>query len=673
MILKSLDLKNIRSYTEDHIEFPLGTTLFEGDIGSGKSSILLAIEFALFGLGAERGASLLKVGASEGSVTLRFEVNGGGYEIHRSLVKKGRAVQQGEGYLKVGDEVLHLSPTELKAKALAILNFNEPPDPKAQSVIYRYAVYTPQEEMKSILFLKPDLRLQTLRKAFRIEDYRIAAENAGNLARVIEGKAVELGARASDLDQDRIRLTEKAGQLKVAGTRIDASAPEVGRLEAGLANLKEQVRILEQARVRLGRVIGEIPLLEKEIQEKGKERVDLEHDISELSAKIRGLEASLAELQAVVRPTEKSLSEVKDELRRLEIEERKLRRLEATIEAKLADYEAIEAGGICPTCDRPVDAREYRDRISSKRRQKEKASVEIAQVEARKQEVSLLVDRIQEHTRTEERHKDMNRTLEDAQSHLRRAEARLTVVVGVIARAKKQLRTAGDEFNQFEEVSRKRELLVQEEKVTEDVLRRTREELAYSRTEEASLKDAVAELQGVIARKEGWLKQAGFVREYADWLREFFIPSVNAIEIHALASINQDFNAQFQRWFSLLVEDPAKEARVDEDFTPLVEQDGYEQELAFLSGGEKTSVALAYRLALNTLVQQVAMGIKSNLLMLDEPTDGFSREQLFKVREILSELRCPQVILVSHESELEGFADHVYHVQKVDGNSRISK
>jgi exonuclease SbcC len=61
----------------------------------------------------------------------------------------------------------------------------------------------------------------------------------------------------------------------------------------------------------------------------------------------------------------------------------------------------------------------------------------------------------------------------------------------------------------------------------------------------------------------------------------------------------------------------------------------------------------------------------SNLLILDEPTDGFSKEQLYKIRDILEELKCPQVILVSHEKELEGFADHVFRVQKSDGVSTL--
>ena len=49
MLLNSLVIDNIRSYEHEEVEFPRGITLFEGDIGSGKSTILMAIEFALFG------------------------------------------------------------------------------------------------------------------------------------------------------------------------------------------------------------------------------------------------------------------------------------------------------------------------------------------------------------------------------------------------------------------------------------------------------------------------------------------------------------------------------------------------------------------------------------------------------------------------------------------------
>ena len=171
MILNSMVLKNIRSYTEETIQFPRGTTLFEGDVGSGKTTILMAIEFGLFGLGSQKGGALLRAGTKEGSVNLQFEVDSVNYEVFRALTKRGRGVQQSECWVKPPEGVLKLSGSEMKEKVLEILNFNEPPNPKAQSVIYRYAVFTPQEEMKAILWMSPDSRLQTLRKAFRIEGY----------------------------------------------------------------------------------------------------------------------------------------------------------------------------------------------------------------------------------------------------------------------------------------------------------------------------------------------------------------------------------------------------------------------------------------------------------------------------------------------------------------------
>ncbi|MEN6592471.1 MAG: hypothetical protein ABFC12_04420, partial [Methanobacterium sp.] len=73
------------------------------------------------------------------------------------------------------------------------------------------------------------------------------------------------------------------------------------------------------------------------------------------------------------------------------------------------------------------------------------------------------------------------------------------------------------------------------------------------------------------------------------------------------------------------------------------------------------------------IVQKVSTGMKSNLLIMDEPTDGFSKEQLFKIRDILNELNYPQIIIVSHERELESFADNIFQIEKIDGVSEVSK
>jgi exonuclease SbcC len=149
-------------------------------------------------------------------------------------------------------------------------------------------------------------------------------------------------------------------------------------------------------------------------------------------------------------------------------------------------------------------------------------------------------------------------------------------------------------------------------------------------------------------------------------------PTIENIERHVMSSLNQRFNMQFQKWFQILMDGTADlEVRVDNEFSPIIERQEYEQEYQALSGGERTAVALAYRLALNMTVQEVATRGGENLLILDEPTDGFSKEQLSRVREVLRELNCPQVILVSHETELEGFADHVVRVENSNGTSVV--
>ena len=53
-----------------------------------------------------------------------------------------------------------------------------------------------------------------------------------------------------------------------------------------------------------------------------------------------------------------------------------------------------------------------------------------------------------------------------------------------------------------------------------------------------------------------------------------------------------------------------------------------------------------------------------DIVILDEPTDGFANEQIDKMRDIFEQLKAEQIILVSHEQKMEGFVDHVLHVQK---------
>src|SRR3989338_8239625 len=179
VILRSLALYNIRSYTDVKLDFPLGSTLLAGDIGSGKSTVLMAIDFALFGVrrGEISGSDLLRHGKKSGYVRLEFEIDERLFTIQRSLDRK-KNINQTTGTLVVDGIEFEYMPTELTAKILEILGY--PMEIRKGNSAFRYTVYTPQEEMKHILLFAED-RLNILRKIFNIDKYGRGRNNTSLL------------------------------------------------------------------------------------------------------------------------------------------------------------------------------------------------------------------------------------------------------------------------------------------------------------------------------------------------------------------------------------------------------------------------------------------------------------------------------------------------------------
>jgi len=108
---------------------------------------------------------------------------------------------------------------------------------------------------------------------------------------------------------------------------------------------------------------------------------------------------------------------------------------------------------------------------------------------------------------------------------------------------------------------------------------------------------------------------------------------------------------------------------LDEDYDVEVYGPGGKTTLDMISGGEKIAVALALRLA----ITRVLSGGKLELIMLDEPTihlDSYRRQELIDILKRLSVL--PQMIIVTHDNDLEEAADNIIRVIKEEGDSRIS-
>ena len=205
-----------------------------------------------------------------------------------------------------------------------------------------------------------------------------------------------------------------------------------------------------------------------------------------------------------------------------------------------------------------------------------------------------------------------------------------------------------------------------------ELIRKKEISLATKDSELDFLKSRLEELSEEITKKEKIKDEINHLRGLQDWLNEKFIAMINMTENNVMAKLRSEFSSIFSEWFSMLSTDSLS-VRLDENFTPLITNQDYDIEYDFLSGGERTAVALAYRLSLNKVLNSMHSSIKTrDIVILDEPTDGFAAEQIDKMRDIFEQLNAKQTILVSHEEKIEGFVDHVIKIKK-DGTSSIEE
>ncbi len=673
MILRSLKLENVRSYKTATVEFPQGISLFEGDIGSGKSTILMAIEFALFGLGSQKGGSLLKTSESKGSVSLKFSVDGDDYIVRRTLVRKGGNVQQGEGHLKGPDGVTGFSPAELKERILEILRFNEPRDPRSQSLIYRYAIFTPQEEMKAILALNPQERLKTLYKVLRIEDYKIARDNAQLVSTACNTRAAILEASASDVETKRAELLSLGGDISQAEQTIAHKRIKEGALQGDLNALDERLKNLRGQKEALAQAEGRIPQIERQIERAQDDIRVAQLELADATKELTTREQEIEQLKELKRPTEQDESDLKASIDVLSQSQATRAKQAAFVDSVLRNYERIREEGACPTCGREADAAQFTKKIAAEEARRDEVQRQIDDVDKCLTEVSALLSALEAYSRSQDKLTLLQAPAEMVRQKIVRNEEKIQTAEQEVATLGSSLGKARDEVERMKQIAVDLTNLETNRRETANALSNIGKEVSSLEATVEQQKKLIASLEREVEAKERDVKKARLLTENRIWLADHFIKALEAIERHVMIAFQQEFNQFFQQWFEMLVEDPTKSARIDEDFSIIVEQDGYDQNVNYLSGGEKTSVALAYRLALNMIVRKVATSMKSNLLILDEPTDGFSKEQLLKVQDILTELQCPQVIIVSHERELESFADQIFRVSKEQGISTIAE
>jgi DNA repair protein SbcC/Rad50 len=608
---------------------------------------------------------------------LGFEVDGKNVLIERSL-KRAKTISQDYCAITIDGEKKELAVTELKNKVLELLNY--PIEfSKKQNILYKFTVYTPQEEMKQIILQDSTTRTNTLRHVFGIDKYKKILENSTIITLKLREEKRIKEVLTANLEKDKSDITLKEEELR-------QKQGETILLEHQLQEKKEIKNKVQEEKQELNKKVEEKRKLEQEI-EKSKIMISNKHETILSNQKlVQQINNQMKELSLIVfDPTQISKLEV--QIQELKKERQKLHENNITINSqinsltiKIEENKKLEQKmsslEVCPTCHQNVDAIYRANVLNKAHNELSQSQNKIQELEIEKNNLSLKLNSIESNIVSNEKEitelqmlKVKYEGIEEKRHRIKEVEQSNQSLEGSLLILKQQiesLRSSVFEFSKYDSLF--------EQKHTELEQARRHEQIAEIKVAELKreievFSRQIDELKIKIAKVETIKEELNYISALEDWISKKFVPMISNIERNVMIKLRAEFSELFNEWFCMLVSDNFN-VRLDEEFTPIIEQQDYEIDYAYLSGGERTAIALAYRLSLNQVINSLMSKIKTkDVVILDEPTDGFSEQQLDKMREVLEQLKVKQLIIVSHEQKIEGFVENVIKLSKENGIS----
>ena len=355
-MIHNIELIDFLAHHDTKLEFNNDATVFVGQNGAGKSSIIDAITFALFGahtrvLGTKRSnKSLIRRGANKALVKVEFSANGKNFKAIRQIDTKGTLTAQ---FLEKKDgEYFPIAEGER-------IQFGESMTAEIEKVLgisyekLKIASIVQQGELSSIIKAKPKEFKELLNTIIGIDRLDIAVESMKvvlkEFRRNVQGK--------QGFDDTQIELLEN--KMSEFENEIADSRPKMKKLdeekksrEAAISQIEQQIekdstkevqlRELEEQKEELVSYAKDaIKKIQREVMEEERKVNECKGCFSIINKK-EEIESEISKLDEKLRLVTKELDECEKKKIRFEEQEEFANRLE------LKD-------GKCPVCDSKVD------------------------------------------------------------------------------------------------------------------------------------------------------------------------------------------------------------------------------------------------------------------------------------------------------------------------------
>jgi exonuclease SbcC len=294
MLIKSVELKNVKSYQHETIEFLEGINGICGQNGNGKSTILEAIGFTLFDYPPYKKIDdFRRHGEKSGYVAVTVE---GKDEIEYTIYRK----------LGGSDYYIKTPVSEIKGKkdvtnwiaSNLLYNVRSPEDMPS---IFENAVGVPQGTFTTAFLLNPEPRKKIFDNILRVEEYKIAYTNLRDVIAAIEKtidsmdrELIPLHTRTenySELKEEKEKLQLEMDGLKAEIKEINAELSSLSIQKEELSTKKAQLDALspqiKSGRVRLEEVIKQLERANSDLQgaQSAKKMADVLLPVEELYKK----------------------------------------------------------------------------------------------------------------------------------------------------------------------------------------------------------------------------------------------------------------------------------------------------------------------------------------------------------------------------------------------------
>jgi len=380
-MITSLCLENFKSHSVSELRFTGGTNILVGRMGSGKSSVLDALCFALYGTFPKMSRRDQKVEnlvniASEGKfakIILEFEKSGKAYSVTRKIGKK-----LSEAEIRENGKLVQKGPKPVTQHITSILGVDYE--------LFTRAIYSEQNRIDYLLSLNPRQRKVEIDWLLGLGKFDKAREAAQEAARKLSEKA---GGLFSDADNEKSlnlnekikeheeHLGEKEKHHKKLEQNKEKMLEKLKQLSSDLAALEKLKTRWENEKTECDLQKGAIQRLKAETEKKqkpGKKELDL------LCLGCEKAEKGLKGAKEKSKKAQSEVSSLKSEVAVLESQEK------AAKFAQNQEKELNEKLGKLTSGKKITELEKEKDALKS---EQEKLSAELSLLQAQRKELEM--------------------------------------------------------------------------------------------------------------------------------------------------------------------------------------------------------------------------------------------------------------------------------------------